>query len=103
MNRITVDLTPELEQALRDKAGLNGQTLERYLVGLAEHDAGNGSNAIRASPSQEEELDERPWRGLLILPRLKRPIFEKATGGRVMQKRSPAPNMKYHRPALDDE
>jgi hypothetical protein len=42
MSAITIDLPPETEKRLREKAGSAGVTLEVYLRRLAEHDA-NGT------------------------------------------------------------
>jgi hypothetical protein len=39
MSAITIDLAPETEKRLREKAGSAGLTLEVYLRRLAEHDA----------------------------------------------------------------
>ena len=58
MANITLQLRPETEQKLREKATLRGQTLEAYLQQLAEREAAssNGSPAPIGKPSLDELL-----------------------------------------------
>jgi hypothetical protein len=58
MASITLQLRPETEQRLREKAALRGQTLEAYLQQLAEREAAsaNGSQTPAGKPSLDELL-----------------------------------------------
>jgi hypothetical protein len=57
---ITLSLSPEAEQRLREKAAANGQTVAAYLERLAEREAGSASGASPAPAAADFEttLDE---------------------------------------------
>ena len=62
MTRIVLNLPPETERKLREKAAQTGQTLEAYLEQVAEHDVqgkGGGAPAVssRHPPLSDEEFD----------------------------------------------
>jgi hypothetical protein len=76
MTHVTLQLRPETEQKLREKAGRHGQTLESYLQQLAEHDAGE-SNSTGPVGTSGPPLSEAEFERLLdelsegpTLPRL---------------------------------
>jgi hypothetical protein len=54
MNTITVQLAPDTEQKLRQRAEQSGQTLEAYLEQLAERAVGNGTTEVTGADSQQE-------------------------------------------------
>jgi predicted DNA-binding antitoxin AbrB/MazE fold protein len=53
----------------------------------------------------EEAEDARPWRGVLVLPRPRKPLFTKEipADAAKLPKRSLTVNMNYHRMVPDDE
>jgi hypothetical protein len=68
---VTLNLNPDTERALRDKASQCGQTLETYLEGLAARDAQgrNGITPLLVTTDFESRLDDLS-EGLSPLPRL---------------------------------
>jgi hypothetical protein len=62
MTTITIQLDSNVEQQLREKARLRGQTLEVYLQQLAEDDAqtANGA-AMPAAPQTSEAESAHQW------------------------------------------
>lgn len=62
MSRVILDIPPEVERTLRERAARNGQTLEVYLQQIAEREARDGGHAPVApptsSPHSEASLDQ---------------------------------------------
>jgi hypothetical protein len=59
MTRVILDIPPEVERTLRERAAQNGQTLEVYLQQIAEREARDGSRAPPTSaPHSEATLDQ---------------------------------------------
>ena len=54
MSRVTIELPSSTEQKLREKASMNGESLEFYLQKLAKKDAFEANGT--ATPAEEEEL-----------------------------------------------
>ena len=72
---ITLNLPPETEQRLREKAAKHGQTVEAYLEGLAREEtrSRNGTNLPSTPPLDPAEFDrqlDELSRGLPPLPPL---------------------------------
>jgi hypothetical protein len=62
MTDVTIRLTPETEQKLRQQAGRRGASLESYLQDLVEHAAsGNGSAGASNSPLPSFEEMTAPF------------------------------------------
>lgn len=101
MNSVTIRLQSDTVSVLMKKAQQGGLTLEAYLEHLAEQEAHIG-NGI---PEEEEESFDRPWRGILVLPRSQKKIFSRGLplANSQLPKRSPSLNMKWHRAVSDDE
>ncbi|HEY1861793.1 MAG TPA: hypothetical protein VGG61_15640 [Gemmataceae bacterium] len=63
MNTVTIHLAPDTERKLRHQANQAGQTLETYLVRLAERAVANGTTAAHGAESAEQPRyisDPRP-------------------------------------------
>jgi hypothetical protein len=106
MSAITIRLQPEIERRLKEKAKQDGETLESLLERLAEHAAGNGNSPPAAGPeTDDEELAERPWRGVFVPPRRRKVLFthDLAFRPESLPKRQPSLNMSWHRAISDDE
>jgi len=59
MHNVTLQLHPDTERKLREKARLSGLSLETYLQELAERDATGGNGTPAVSPGAEaQSLDE---------------------------------------------
>ena len=58
MTSITAQLRPEVERILREKARLQGRTLEVYFQQLAEREAGspNGTSPLPREPTPSEKV-----------------------------------------------
>jgi hypothetical protein len=101
---VTLELSPESTERLRDKAAQEGQTLEAFLGKLAADVAGSKVQAA-AHVSESEDRDERPWRGVCVLPRARRPLFPVATALPVTEfhRRRRIPNLSWLRADIGDE
>jgi hypothetical protein len=62
MSTVTVQLAPDIERKLRSQASQLGQTLEAYLVQLAERAVANATTSARGDPGQQPRYvsDPRP-------------------------------------------
>ncbi len=101
---VTLDLSPESARRLREKAAREGQTLEAFLGKLAEDLAG-AEVKTAALICDDEDEDERPWRGVCVLPRTRRPLFPEAVAlseGRFPRRRR-IPNLNWLRADIGDE
>ena|SRR5947209_8604399 len=105
MGRVTIDLHPETEQRLKERAKQGGQTLEAFLQQLMEQEARNGNLLGTTDEEPDEQLAARPWRGLFAPPRQRAVLFSKELAIRPEQlpKRRPAINLSWLRPEADDE
>jgi hypothetical protein len=106
MSDVTIQLQPDTERRLKEKAEQVGQTLEAYLERLAEHEARNGNGLSAATAeADEEEVAERPWRGVFVLPRPRDVLFssELTMQPEQLPKRPSSLNMDWHRAVSDDE
>ncbi len=106
MANVIIHLQRETEQCLTEKAKQGGQTLETYLEQIVEHHirAGVGVNDA-GGEADEDELAERPWRGVFVPPRPRDVLFSRHLSLRPDQlpKRQPSLNMSWHRVETDDE
>ena len=102
---VELHLGPEVESRLRRKATAGGLSLEAYLCAVVEREshtlAGDGPSA---SASAEDDQD-RPWRGVFILPRSRRALFAPTaeSPALALPRREPVPNMNWHRVSAEDE
>lgn len=71
---VNLKLSPEAAKRLSEKAAQEGQTLERLLENLAEHEAGVSSNG-KSAEAESPENEERPWRGVFVLDYPRQNIF----------------------------
>lgn len=102
---VELQLGPEVESRLRRKAAAGGQSLEAYLCAVVERESKTlGGDGPPATSSAEND-EERPWRGVFILPRLRRALFSPTLVFPALElpRREPAPNMSWHRESADDE
>jgi hypothetical protein len=98
---ISLDCPPETERLLQERAARAGRTVAQYVRDLIERDLHGGA----AEAPTELDEDERPWRGVLILPRPRYVLFTPELdieSGRLPQ-REPVVNMGWHRSAPDDD
>ncbi len=106
MAHVTIHLQYKTKQCLTEKAKQGGQTLETYLERVVEHhfQAGVGRNDTGLE-ANEDELAERPWRGVFVPPRPRNVLFSRDVSHKPEQvpKRQPALNMNWHREVTDDE
>ena len=100
MGDITIQLQRDTENCLAEKAKQGGQTLESYIQHLVEQHVQPAVNDV-ASRMDEEELDERPWRGLFVPHRPRDILFSLEPA--ALSKRQPRMNMAWHRQAANDE
>lgn len=106
MRDVTIQLQAETERRLKEKAEQDGQSLEAFLQQLAEHAAGNGNGSPTSVPEADnDELAERPWRGVFVPPRKRDVLFsqELPVPAEQLPKRQPSPNLNWHRAEPDDE
>jgi hypothetical protein len=64
MSTVNVQLGPDTEKRLREKANRRGLTLEAYLQQLAEHDA-TGLNGAGQATAAEPDLSDEEFERLL--------------------------------------
>lgn len=100
---VELSLGPEVERRLRCKAAAGGLTLEAYLRAVVERASQTPENADAATTADDEE--DRPWRGVFILPWSRRAMFSPMLEGHALAlpRREPVPNMNWHRVSADDE
>jgi hypothetical protein len=100
---VTLNLSPETAQRLREKAAQAGQSLEAFLQRLAESQS-NGTSAGTPALPEPEDDDERPWRGVCVLPRPRRELFSQPAPWVVATlPRRRVPNLNWLRADLGDE
>ena len=100
-----LDLTPEIEGALRRRAVEGGLTLEAYVVLLVQKAATDRANGVPGEDIGPADEDERPWRGILRLPRRRQALLSEAPllPPGPLPRRQPTAQMNWHRLRLDDE
>jgi len=103
---MTVELClgPEVERQLRRKAAAGGVTLEAYLRAVVERESQvSGDDAPSTTAAGDDE--DRPWRGVFILPRPRRAFFPPTTALPALDlpRRECVPNMNWHRVSAEDE
>jgi len=104
MSGVLIQLQLDTERRLAEQAQKEGQTLETYIAHLVEHKLSNGQSH-RSDELEEDELLERPWRGVLVLPYpWKEPLNSELP---VLSEPLPGPqqfiSMAWHRTVSDDE
>jgi hypothetical protein len=72
MSTVTLQIPPDTERKLRDRAEQLGQTLEDYLQHLLEQSVGNGA---LANPAQREGTTPVPGESHNFLPFIARPML----------------------------
>ncbi len=106
MSNITIHLEPETKQSLLRKANEGGQTLETYLEEMIQrHLHGPGASANAGLETDEEEIVDRPWRGVFVAARPRQPLFphDLTLTPDQTPKTAPRLNMNWHRPESDNE
>jgi hypothetical protein len=73
MSRVTLQLTPDTERKLREKASLLGQTLEVYLQQLAEKAVTNGAHP---TPAPDDTPGIVQWEGAVLGTLSRRELYE---------------------------
>lgn len=106
MTNVTLHLQADAVRSLAERAQRGGQTLETYLEQLVERHsrAGNGSVADHEE-ADEDQLAERPWRGVFVPPRPRDVLFSEDISAKpgTLPKRQPSLNMGWHRLEEDHE
>jgi hypothetical protein len=102
---VELQLGPEVESRLRRKAAAGGQSLEAYLCAVVERESTPLGGDSPPATSSAENDEERPWRGVFVLPRLRRALFSPTLAFSTLDlpRRRPSPNMNWHRVSADDE
>ena len=106
MANVTIHLEREAEQSLIEKANMDGQTLEVYLQQIVEsHIQSRVARNDGSLETNEEQLADRPWRGVFVPVRPRRALFDLDVSPSPDQlpKRPPRPNMNWHRTGGEDE
>jgi hypothetical protein len=112
---ITLQLNPEMEAKLRRLATQAGQTMEGFIGQLLDKESlvANGSTLPPATAPQpdaasdnvqDEEEEERPWRGVFVPPRERQVLFTRELNleAAALPKREAAVNMGWHRVEPND-
>ena len=98
---VTLELSLEAAERLRERAVQGGQSLEAYLLRLVECDV---IKATGLAATKDNESDEdRPWRGVCVLPRPRRPLFVVAPELPNGSLRRRTPNLNWLRADVGDE
>jgi plasmid stability protein len=104
MHPITIQLEPETERRLQEKAAQAGQSLEELVRQIAREAAGTANGiAPNAAEEDDEGPGQRPWRGVLALPRERAVLFSEALSVDSLPKRPPSANLSWLRDRPDDE
>jgi hypothetical protein len=106
MTHVTIQLPAETARRLQEKAEQDGQTLATYLQQLAEQAAGTGNGVHAVAPeADEDDLTDRPWRGVFVPDRPRAVLFTQERSLRVedLPRRESSLDMSWHRTILEDE
>jgi len=106
MSNVTIHLEREAQQSLTEKANRGGQTLEIYLQQIVEeHIRSQKASDDSNPPTNEDELVERPWRGVFVPDRPRNALFSRDVSAAPEQllRRLPNVNMNWHRQISNDE
>jgi hypothetical protein len=106
MSSITINVQAETERMLKEWADQGGQTVAAYLESFVEQQVHRGNGTLTPhSENADDELDERPWRGVFVLPKRRDILCSRELNSQSEQlpRRQPSPNMSWHRAVTDDE
>lgn len=106
MASVTIHLQPDTQQCLTQKAKQEGQSLEGYVEQLVErHVRGDVAVDVIAEESEDEELADRPWRGVFVPARTRELFFscDLSLPPDQFPKQRPSLSMSWHRVETDDE
>ena len=106
MSNVTIYLEREAQQSLTEKANRGGQTLEIYLQQIVEQHMRSGVASDDPNlETNQEELVDRPWRGVFVPDRPRNALFSRDVSAAPEQlpRRPPNVNMNWHRQVSNDE